>query len=68
MNLLLAAAAVAPKDSGTSTFVTLLVVLAAVLFVTVLTVARFYKRCPSDRILVIYGKVKGGRSAIEIPG
>ena len=68
MNLLLAAAAVAPKDSGTSTFVTLLVVLAAVLFVTVLTVARFYKRCPSDRILVIYGKVKGGRSAHCIHG
>jgi flotillin len=22
-----------------------------------------YKRCPSDRILVVYGKVKGGRSA-----
>lgn len=67
MNLLLAAAA-APKGSGTSTFVTLLVVLAAVLFVTVLTVARFYKRCPSDRILVIYGKVAGGRSAHCIHG
>ena len=65
MNLLLAAA---QPSSGTSTFVTLLVVLAAVLFVTVLTVARFYKRCPSDRILVIYGKVKGGRSAHCIHG
>ena len=65
MNLLLAAAR---QGSGTSTFVTLLVVLAAVLFVTVLTVARFYKRCPSDRILVIYGKVKGGRSAHCIHG
>ena len=65
MNLLLAAAR---QGSGTSTFVTLLVVLAAVLFVTVLTVARFYKRCPSDRILVIYGKVAGGRSAHCIHG
>ena len=65
MNLLLAAAR---QGSGTSTFVTLLVVLAAVLFVTVLTVARFYKRCPSDRILVVYGKVKGGRSAHCIHG
>ena len=33
-----------------------------------LTVARFYKRCPSDRILVVYGKVKGGRSAHCIHG
>ena len=69
MNLLLAATAAAARQSqGTSTFVTLLVVLAAVLFVTLLTVARFYKRCPSDRILVIYGKVKGGRSAHCIHG
>ena len=66
MNAILLAAA--HQGSGTSTFVTLLVVLAAVLFVTVLTVARFYKRCPSDRILVIYGKVKGGRSAHCIHG
>ena len=22
-----------------------------------------YKRCPSDRILVVYGKIEGGRSA-----
>ena len=65
MNSLLAAA---QQGSGTSTFVTLLVVLAVVLFVTVLTVARFYKRCPSDRILVVYGKVKGGRSAHCIHG
>ena len=65
MNILLAAAR---QSQGTSTFVTLLVVLAIVLFVTVLTVARFYKRCPSDRILVIYGKVAGGRSAHCIHG
>ena len=68
MNLLLAAAVAARQSSGTSTFVTLLAVLAAVLFVTLLTVARFYKRCPSDRILVIYGKVAGGRSAHCIHG
>ena len=65
MNILLAAAR---QSQGTSTFVTLLVVLAVVLFVTVLTVARFYKRCPSDRILVICGKVAGGRSAHCIHG
>ena len=68
MNHLLAATAAARQSSGTSTFVVLLCVLAAVLFVKFLTVARFYKRCPSDRILVIYGKVAGGRSAHCIHG
>ena len=66
MNTFLLAAA--HQGSGTSTFVTLLCVFAAVIFVTLLTVARFYKRCPSDRILVVYGKVKGGRSAHCIHG
>ena len=66
MNTVLLAAA--QQGSGTSTFVTLLCVFAAVVFVTLLTVARFYKRCPSDRILVVYGKVKGGRSAHCIHG
>ena len=66
MNSILLAAV--RQSQGTSTFVTLLAVLAAVLFVTLLTVARFYKRCPSDRILVVYGKVKGGRSAHCIHG
>ena len=23
-----------------------------------------YKRCPSDKVLVVYGKTKGGRSSI----
>ena len=58
----------AQQSRGTSTFVVLLCVFAAVVFVTLLTVARFYKRCPSDRILVVYGKVKGGRSAHCIHG
>ena len=37
-------------------------VLAAVfvLFITVFAFLRRYKRCPSDRILVVYGKVGGG--------
>ena len=66
MNTILLAAV--RQSQGTSTFVTLLCVFAAVIFVTLLTVARFYKRCPSDRILVVYGKVKGGRSAHCIHG
>ena len=40
----------------------LIVVAAAVLFLFILIISMFrrYKRCPSDRILVVYGKV--GRS------
>lgn len=33
------------------------------IIVTVLLVASRYKRCPSDKILVIYGKVAAGRSS-----
>src|SRR6187402_1383581 len=29
-------------------------------FVMITTILRRYKRCPSDRILVVYGKVGGG--------
>lgn len=65
MNPLLAYAS---ESSGASTLVTIVVVLALVVFFTVMTVARFYKRCPSDRILVIYGKVKDGKSAHCIHG
>ena len=37
----------------------------AILFVFILLFAMIkrYKRCPSDRILVVYGKVSGGQSA-----
>ena len=34
-----------------------------ILFGFVMLLARRYKRCPSNRILVIYGKVKAGQSA-----
>ncbi|MCG1034912.1 flotillin family protein [Polaribacter sargassicola] len=42
----------------------------AILFVFILLVAMIkrYKRCPSDRILVVYGKVGGGESAKCIHG
>jgi len=45
-------------------------IIAAVLFVFVFFVIliRRYKRCPSDRILVVYGKVGGGQSAKCIHG
>ena len=65
MNAILAYAS---ESSGASTLVTIVVVLALVVFFTIMTVARFYKRCPSDRILVVYGKVKDGKSAHCIHG
>jgi flotillin len=42
----------------------------AILFIFILIVAmvKRYKRCPSDRILVVYGKVSGGESAKCIHG
>ena len=43
-----------------------LVVLA--LLGTVLGYASRYKRCPSNKVLVIYGQVKGGRSATCVHG
>jgi flotillin len=45
-------------------------VIAAVLFIFVffIILVKRYKRCPSDRILVVYGKVGGGQSAKCIHG
>ena len=42
----------------------------AILFIFILIIAmvKRYKRCPSDRILVVYGKVSGGESAKCIHG
>lgn len=43
---------------------------AAILFVFIIIIfiIKRYKRCPSDRILVVYGKVGGGKSAKCIHG
>jgi len=48
----------------------LLIAVAAVviLLITVLFLATRYKRCPSDKILVVYGKVGAGQSARCIHG
>jgi len=45
-------------------------IIAAVLAIVVIfvTLIKRYKRCPSDRILVVYGKVGGGQSAKCIHG
>lgn len=47
-----------------------LAIIFAVLFIFVffIVLIRRYKRCPSDRILVVYGKVGGGQSAKCIHG
>ncbi|MBO9563629.1 MAG: flotillin family protein [Niastella sp.] len=47
--------------------ITIIVVAAVVLFVTILALVSRYKRCPSDKILVIYGRT-GGSSAKCIHG
>ena len=41
-------------------YLILVVVSVLVLFITVFALARRYKRCPSDKILVVYGKIAGG--------
>ncbi|WP_225036659.1 flotillin family protein [Winogradskyella sp. SM1960] len=46
----------------------LLIFVALFIVVTLLILIKRYKRCPSDRILVVYGKVGGGQSAKCIHG
>ncbi len=53
-------------DGINGTFI-LIVVLVFVLFVTFMALISRYKRCPSDKILVIYGRT-GGKSATCIHG
>jgi len=39
-----------------------------IIFGSVMVLARRYKRCPSNRVLIIYGKTAGGRSAKTLHG
>ena len=39
-----------------------------IIFGLFMVIARRYKRCPSNRILIIYGKTSGGRSAKALHG
>lgn len=41
-----------------------IVAILAIFFISLSAIAMRYKRCPSDKILVVYGKVNGGKSAI----
>ena len=42
--------------------------LGIIVFFMIVYMASRYKRCPSDKILVVYGKVGSGRSARCIHG
>ncbi len=56
-------------DASGSMYLLLSVCVAcAAVFGTLLFIARRYKRCPSNRVLVVFGKVSGGRSATCIHG
>ena len=44
------------------------ILLAILVMVTVSFLATRYKRCPSDKVLVVYGKVGKGQSARCIHG
>jgi flotillin len=39
-----------------------------IIFGSIMVLARRYKRCPSNRILIVYGKTAGGRSAKAVHG
>lgn len=58
------------KDNLGSTIFTLFAIFAAlaVVFSVVIFVVKRYRRCPSNRILVIYGKVGGSRAAKAMHG
>ena len=54
--------------SGGSLWAIALIAFVALVLTTVIFLASRYKRCPSDQILVIYGKTGGGRAARPIHG
>ena len=59
-----------PDVLTTSSVLTLIAisVLLLVLFSVVLAAVKRYKRCPSNRILVVYGRVRGNKAAKAIHG
>jgi len=58
---------IAGSISGSSSLI-LFVFVGLFIFLLITVFIRRYKRCPSDRILVVYGKVGGGQSAKCIHG
>src|SRR5262245_1498921 len=57
------------SGSGTLTVILVAAVAAAlILFITFMLIVNRYKRCPSNKVLVIFGKVAGGNTARCIHG
>ena len=46
-------------------FLTLVGSFVLLLFVTLFSMAKRYKRCPSDKVLVVYGKIAGGGGGLS---
>jgi flotillin len=68
LSSLVLAQAPAVTDNGNS-YLALAAIVAILAFVGIAVfVAKRYKRCPSNRVLVIFGKVAGGQSATCIHG
>ena len=54
--------------AGVAGGIIITVFLLFILFVVVIGVATRYKKCPSDQVLVIYGKTRGDKAARCIHG
>lgn len=57
-----------PLQSSSLTGVSLVGAIILIFVVFLFSMMRRYKRCPSDKILVIYGKTGGGKSARCVHG
>ncbi|MEW6072057.1 MAG: SPFH domain-containing protein [Planctomycetota bacterium] len=64
----LAPGVLAQVDTSSLAVVLIPVALVLVLFALIVAFARRYKRCPSNRILVIYGKTKAGQVSKTLHG
>jgi flotillin len=59
--------AAAPPE-GLIWLIAIAVAVMVVFFIFIITLSRYYRRCPSNRVLVIYGKAGGGNAAKCIHG
>ena len=50
------------------TTIAIVVAIVVVFFIALMALAKQYKRCPSNRILVVYGKVASGRASKSLHG
>jgi len=66
--MLFATATFLQKNPALVAYGLMAIFVAIIFFGFLMTLARRYKRCPSNRVLVIYGKVGGGNTAKTIHG